>query len=64
MHNFLQRLIDDLVDFLELSVIVNASLSYIYYQMKWIGDLDMKKNRFVRQNLFCFFLKIVMSDFN
>ena len=31
MHNFLQRLIDDLVDFLELSVIVNASLSYIYY---------------------------------
>ena len=32
-----------LVDFLEWSMLINVSLSEIYYIMKWIGDLDMGK---------------------
>ena len=42
----LQCLVDDLVDFLELSMFINASLSYIYYLMNGIGDSDMKKKAF------------------
>ena len=37
----LQCLVDDLADCLELSMLINASLSSIYF-MKWIGDSDMK----------------------
>ena len=40
IHIFLElpRLVDDLVDFLGLSVFINASLSEIYYLMKRIGE--------------------------
>ena len=36
----LQCLVDELVDFLELSMILNAYLPYIYYLMKWLGHCD------------------------
>ena len=39
----LQRIVDDLVDFLELPMFINTSLSWLYYLMKWMGDLDIKK---------------------
>ena len=59
----LQCLVDDLVDFLELSMFINASLSYIYYLMNGIGDSDMKKKRhFVKHHLYHFFLKTVSYD--
>ena len=32
-----------LVDFLELSMLINDSLRDIYYLMKRVGDLDMEK---------------------
>ena len=59
MRNFLelQFLVDDLVDFLELSMLINASLPYMYYLMKSIGDSNMKKKRFVRYILFVSFFK-------
>ena len=37
----LQCLVDDLVDFLELSMFINAFLPY--YLIKWIEELDVKK---------------------
>ena len=40
--NFAVRKI--LVDFLELSMLINVSLPEIYYVMKWIKDLDMEKD--------------------
>ena len=40
----LQCLVDELVDSLELSMFIDASLPLIYYLMKGIGDSDMKKN--------------------
>ena len=39
-----------LVDFLEWSMLINVSLSEIYYIMKWIGDLNMGK-KFFRYHL-------------
>ena len=39
----LQCSVDDLVDFLELSMFINTSLPLRYYLMKWIVDSDMKK---------------------
>ena len=36
--------VDDLLDFLELLMFINASLPQTYYLMKWIGDWDIKKN--------------------
>ena len=38
----LQFLVDDLVDLLELSMLINASLPYMYYLMKSIEDSSMK----------------------
>ena len=34
---------DDLVDFLELPMFINASLP-LCYLIRWTGDSDMKKN--------------------
>ena len=36
-------LVDDLVDFWELSMFINASVPETYYLMKWQGDSDMQK---------------------
>ena len=47
----LQCSVDDLVDFLELSMFINTSLPLRYYLMKWIVDSDMKK-----LYLFCYIL--------
>ena len=61
----LQRLVDNLVDFLELSMFINAFLPWIYYLMKWIGDSDMKKKHFVRYHSYLlFFKKIVIDELN
>ena len=46
MQNVLElQSLYDLVDLLELSMLISASLPYIYiyYLMKWTGDWDMKK---------------------
>ena len=44
----LKCLVYDLVDFLEWSVFIIASLPLEYYLMKWIGDLGIfKKNIFL-----------------
>ena len=55
MQNFLelQRLVDDLVDFLGLSMLVDASLPELYYSMKQIG----RKKHSVRLNFYHSFLK-------
>ena len=42
----LQCLVDDLVEFLELSMFINASLPQVYYLIKWIGDSNMKQKTF------------------
>ena len=62
MHNFLelQRLVDDLVDFLGLSIFINTSLPEIYYLMKWIEG----KNILLDTIYVFFFLKTVMDDLN
>ena len=68
MRNFLKiRLVDDLVDFLELPMLINASLP----SCPWIGNLNMTKNRMkkkshvVRRHSCCFFfLKTVTDDLN
>ena len=41
----LRCLVDDLIDFLELSMFINAFLPWIYYVMKWIGESDIKKKK-------------------
>ena len=64
--NFLElkSSVDDLVDFLELSMFINASLPSKFYLMKWIGDSDMKEKHSVTQPLYCLFLKTVTGDLN
>ena len=44
----LECLVDNLVNFLELLMFINASLPSIYYFMKGIEDSDMK-----RKTTFC-----------
>ena len=64
--NFLElkSSVDDLVDFLELSMFINASLPSKFYLMKWIGDSDMKEKHSVTQPLYHLFLKTVTGDLN
>ena len=64
--NFLElkSSVDDLVDFLELSMFINASLPSKFYLIKWIRDSDMKEKHSVTQPLYCFFLKTVTGDLN
>ena len=33
----------NLVDFLKLSLLINASVPWVFYLMKWTWDLDMKQ---------------------
>ena len=63
MRKFLE-LLYDLVDFLELSMLINASLLYIYYLMKWKRYSDMEKYIFFRYHLYQFFKKTVTDDLN
>ena len=58
MHSFLelQFLVDDLVDFVKLSMFINTSLTYVYYLLKWIGNQNMKNTpHFVRYRLYLLF---------
>ena len=52
-----------LVDILEWSMLINVSLSEIYYIIKWIGDLDMGK-KIVRYHLnSCGWLKLTTCSY-
>ena len=68
MQNFLelQCLVDDLVDFLRVSLFINTPLPLnILFDDMDRGFGQQKKKHFVRYHLYrCFFLKTVMDDLN
>ena len=63
MRDFLelQCLVDDLVDFLELSMFIDAYLPEVYYLMKWIVDFVMNKTFCYIPFISVFFLKSCVS---
>ena len=52
----------DLVDFLELSMLINASLKYIIRSGGQGTRRPLKEKHFVRYNLYDFFLKTAKDD--
>ena len=56
--------VDNLVDFLELLMFINASLPSVNYLMIRKGNPNMKKNQFVRYSSHNYFQKNLTNDLN